>query len=149
MCSHSTTLKDRDWFGTDWLHCPGIHWVVHIVPSGYVAQNFGHGFLLGGWATAPWVFFWNRGRSTPWEQKFPILFPQGQVSMLYFLLGLYLCPLHRPGRCYNTHTEALTTCTQNALNSGLQTVSLQNTGMSLMRKTLLQNRMALDIITAW
>lgn len=46
------------------------------------------------------------------------------------------------------HTEALTKFTQQALNNGQQNLSSLNTELSLMRKTVLQNRMALDISTA-
>ena len=46
------------------------------------------------------------------------------------------------------HTEALTKFTQQVLNDSQQSLSLLNTKMSLMRKAGLQNRMALDIVTA-
>lgn len=46
------------------------------------------------------------------------------------------------------HREALTKFNQEDLNDSQQSQSLINTEMSLMRKAVLQNRMALDIITA-
>ena len=49
---------------------------------------------------------------------------------------------------HHKHIEALTIFTQQALNDSWQSLSLPNTKMSLMRKTILQNRMALDIISA-
>ena len=46
------------------------------------------------------------------------------------------------------HLEALTKFTQEALNDSQAGIALLNTEMSLMRKAVLQNRMALDILTA-
>lgn len=46
------------------------------------------------------------------------------------------------------HIETHTKFTQQGLNDNRQSLSLLNTGMSLMRKALLQKRMSLDIITA-
>lgn len=45
------------------------------------------------------------------------------------------------------HIEAFTKFTQQALNDSWQNLSLLNTEMSLMRKAVFQNWMALDIIT--
>ena len=46
------------------------------------------------------------------------------------------------------HMESLTKFTQGALNDSQAGIALLNTEMSLMRKAVLQNRMALDILTA-
>ena len=48
------------------------------------------------------------------------------------------------------HTyKALAEFTQQTLNSSQQSLSLPNNEMSLMKTTVLQNWMALDIITVW
>ena len=47
-----------------------------------------------------------------------------------------------------SHRQALTKCTQKALNDCQATIVLLNTEMSLMRIAVLQKRMALDILTA-
>ena len=47
------------------------------------------------------------------------------------------------------HTEALTKVTQQILNDSQQSLSLLNPKIFLMRKAVRQNRMALDMITAW
>ena len=44
-------------------------------------------------------------------------------------------------------TEALTKFAQQALNNSLTGIALLNTEMSLVRKAVLRNRMALDILT--
>lgn len=46
------------------------------------------------------------------------------------------------------HIETFTKFTQQALKEGQQNLSLLNTEMFLMRKAVLQNRIALDVITA-
>ena len=60
------------------------------------------------------------------------------------LFGCCLCPLRWPGG----HIEALTKFTQQVLNDSWQNLSLLNTQISLGRKSVLQNRMTLDFITA-
>lgn len=46
------------------------------------------------------------------------------------------------------HIEGLTKFTQQALKDSQQNLSLLNTAMFLIRKTVFQSRIALDIITA-
>lgn len=85
-------------------------------PSGLVAQIFGHGFCLCGWATAP-GFPWAQGESAPSEQQLPtslssrpeghVLFPTGHLAAMFVpSSGL---------EDIETHTEALTKLTQQAL----------------------------------
>ena len=59
----------------------------------------------------------------------------------------HLCPLHWPGDII-IYREALATFTQQGLIDSQQTLSLLNTEISHMRKAILHNRMALDIIIA-
>ena len=47
-----------------------------------------------------------------------------------------------------SHIEALIEFTQRALNDSNQAISLLNSEVSVMRKAVLQNRIALDILTA-
>ena len=47
-----------------------------------------------------------------------------------------------------SHIEALTTFTQKALNGGNQTINLLNSEVSMLRNVVLQNHMALDLLTA-
>lgn len=47
-----------------------------------------------------------------------------------------------------SHVETLTKFTQKPLNDSNQAISLLNSEVSMMRKAVLQNRMALDIFTA-
>ena len=46
-----------------------------------------------------------------------------------------------------SHIETLKKFTQNTLNDSNQTISLLNSEISIMRKDVLQNCMALDILT--
>lgn len=46
------------------------------------------------------------------------------------------------------HIEFLTNFTQKALNDAIQGIALLNTEVKLMRQAVIQNRMALDILTA-
>ena len=46
-----------------------------------------------------------------------------------------------------SHIETLKKFTQNTLNDSNQTISLLNSEVSMMRKDVLQNCMALDILT--
>ena len=47
-----------------------------------------------------------------------------------------------------SYTEALTNFSLKALNDSNQIISLLNSEITMMRKAVLQNRMALDILTA-
>lgn len=47
-----------------------------------------------------------------------------------------------------SHIETLTKFTQKPLNDSNQAISLLNSEVSVMRKAVLQNRIALDILTA-
>ena len=47
-----------------------------------------------------------------------------------------------------SHIETLKKFTQNTLNDSNQTISLLNSEISIMRKDVLQNCMALDILTS-
>lgn len=75
----------------------------------------------------------------------PLLGGNVLFSTCTIICPLFFFPLHWPGRCYGTHTANLTKFTQ--LVFSWQSLSLLNTEMSLMWKTVLQNRMILDIIT--
>lgn len=77
----------------------------------------------------------------------PLLSPQGQVVIVYFQLGkLFGCHL-----CSSFGLEdviVLTKFTQQDLNDSQPSLSLLNTEIFLMRKTVLHNIMTLDIIIA-
>ena len=47
-----------------------------------------------------------------------------------------------------SHIEALTKFTQKALNDSNQTINLLNSEVSMIRNAVLQNYMALDVLTA-
>ena len=47
-----------------------------------------------------------------------------------------------------SHIEALIKFTQKALNGGNQTINLLNSEVSMLRNVVLQNHMALDLLTA-
>lgn len=83
--------------------------------------------------------------------KLPTLLSSREVELILFSLvwafGYHLCSIYCPGGYYSTK-EALTKFTQQVLNDSQQSLSLLNTEISLMRKTVFQNTMALDMITA-
>lgn len=83
-------------------------------PSGLVAQIFGHSFRLCGWTTEP-GFPWAQGESAPSEQGASLSSrPEGHVL---FSTG-HLAAMFVPSSGLEdteTHTEALTKLTQQAL----------------------------------
>lgn len=83
----------------------------------------------------------------PKTANFPLLRKVGVFFSQVKSFGHSLCPSIGLEDVIG-HTEALSKFIQQALNDSQQSLSLPNTEMSLMRKTVFQNRMALDIITA-
>ena len=77
--------------------------------------------------------------------------PQGQVGMFCFpwydhLAAIFVTSIGPENVI--VHIEALIKCIQQDLNDNWQSLSLLNTEMSLMRKAVPRNRMALDVITS-
>lgn len=77
-------------------------------------------------------------------------FPQGQFDVFfhwyYHLAAIFVSSIGLED--IMEHIETFTKFTQQALKEGQQNLSLLNTEMFLMRKAVLQNRIALDVITA-
>lgn len=71
----------------------------------------------------------------------PLLIPAGTIIWL-------LCPLRWRGSMFRHTRKPLTKFTQQALNDSQQNPSLLSTTRSSVRKAVLQNRVALDIIAA-
>lgn len=101
--SHSVTLKNSNWFGTDGLHCPGIY----CCPGRTLwlcGTDLWHGFHPDGWFAASWVFPGQREAPPHSDKNYQPFSPQGQVGM--FCVPLYshppACPFHGPGGCYSS-----------------------------------------------
>lgn len=121
-------------------------------PSGCVAQIFGHGFHLGGWATVLYLGLpWAQGRIHPKVTKIvkpPLLKARWAHSVFHWynhLAAIFV--LFFGLEDIIAHIETLTEFTQQALNDSRQSLSLLNNEISLMRNAVLLNWMALDIIT--
>ena len=103
-----------------------------------VIQIFGHGFHLGGWATAPWDFPRHRGEYACCNKNCQPPSPQGQMGTFFFPLlqpfGAIFVPTIKPGGCHSS----LSKFTEQALHDSRQSLFLLNTEMSLMRKAVLQ-----------
>lgn len=104
-----------------------------------------------GWAAAPWVFLSPGENPTTVKKNCQPLSPQGQMGTFCFPLvrsfGLHFVPSIGL-KDIIAHIESLTKFTQQAFNDSQQSLSLLNTEMCLVRKAILQKRMALDVIAA-
>ena len=151
VCSHSVSLKNRNWFGPDWLSCPSIYWVALNGTQWLCGTNFwprlppgslGH-YTLG----FPWA--WEKVCPTVTKiVKLPLLKATWALSVFHWYHHLAIIYVLSIGLEHIVaYIRALTKFTQ-ALNDSQQSLSLLNTERSLVRKAVPQNRMALDIITA-
>ena len=116
------------------------------------------GTNLWAWLPPGWLdpctlgFPWAQGRICPTVitiADLPLLKARWACSVFYWCDHLAAIFLPSTGlEDIVAHIEALTKFTQQDLNGSQQSLSLLNAEMSLVRKAVLQNRMALDIITA-
>uniref|UniRef100_A0A9L0JXF1 Uncharacterized protein n=1 Tax=Equus asinus TaxID=9793 RepID=A0A9L0JXF1_EQUAS len=152
MCSHIIALKNTDWFGTDSGRRPSICW---LAPNG---TQWLCGSNLWPWLLPGWIgrctlgFVWMQGRTT------------FTISPPVNLLNLQQCSTHSVFHWYDhvasiflpqlgiesviLHMEALNKFTMKALNNTQHRLSLLDLEVSQMCKAVLQNRMALDVLTA-
>lgn len=140
------------WFGTYCLHCPGIHWVVLNETQGLCGTDFWP------WLPPAWLgcctlaFTLAHGRILSTVTKIANLpFLKARWTHSVFHWYDHLATALVPSTVLDdviAHIESLSTFTQHSLKNSHQRLSLLNTEMSLMRKAVLQNWMALDIITA-
>lgn len=145
------TLQTMDWFATDWSQRSGIAWL---------ALN-GTEWLCGS-NLSPWLPLDRLGQCTlgfPWVQRLwtktitkPVNYThlasrwtrsvfhwydhQATISVLSLDIEDTTC-----------HTEASTNSIRREVNDSFQSISLTNTEMVYMRKDVLQNYMALDVLT--
>nr|AEX32765.1 envelope protein syncytin-Car1 [Halichoerus grypus] len=151
-CTHIIVLQSTDWFATDWIRRPGIRW---LAPNG---TQWLCGTNLWPWLPPGWIgrctlgFPWIQGRlrkKLSMPANYPHLLHRWTRSVFHWydhLLGIFLPQLGIEDIIW--HIEALTNYTRHALNDTMHALSLLNSEVALMRKAVLQNRMALDIITA-
>nr|AEX32767.1 envelope protein syncytin-Car1 [Mephitis mephitis] len=151
-CTHIIVLQATDWFGTDWIRRPGIRW---LAPNG---TQWLCGTNLWPWLPPGWIgrctlgFPWIQGRvrkKLPMPANYPHLLHRWTRSVFHWYDHLLSIILPHMGiEDIMWHVESLTNYTTHALNDTMQALSLLNFEVALMRKAVLQNRMALDIITA-
>nr|AEX32768.1 envelope protein syncytin-Car1 [Nandinia binotata] len=151
-CTHTIVLQATDWFATDWIRRPSIRW---LAPNG---TQWLCGTNLWPWLPPGWIrgctlgFPWMQGS---WHKEIPK--PANYSSLLHrwtrsvfhwydHLLSIFVPQVGIEDIIW--HIEALTKYTTQALNDSMRGLSLLNSEVALMRKAVLQNRMALDILTA-
>ena len=144
-CQCTISLKDSDCYGTDWSICPEVYW---LAPNGTQWLCVSH---LWPWLLLGWL-----GRCTlgfPWAQDYLCtnldVFPGTKRFVFYWydrLIYIFVPSLVLENII--SHIEVLTKFTQKALNESKQAISLLNSEISTMRKAVLQNCMALDILRA-
>lgn len=124
-----------------------------MASSGCVAQNIWP-WLPHGWLGRCTLGFpWAQGRTHPMVTKvanLPLLKARRSHSVSHWHHHLASIFFPSIGLEDNIgHTEPLTNFTQQGFNDSRQSLSLVNTEMSPKNTAVLQNRMALDITTAW
>lgn len=152
MCSHIISLKNTDWFGTDWDRRPSTRW---LAPNG---TQWLCGSNLRPWLPPRWIgrctlgFVWMQGRTTftisP-PANLPNLQQRWTRSVFHWydhVASIFLPQLGIESVIW--HMEALNKFTMKALNDTQHSLSLLHLEVSQMRKAVLQNRMALDVLTA-
>lgn len=97
-------------------------------------------------------FSLSKGENSPHSNKIaslPFLKARWALSVFHWYYHLVTVFVPSTGSEHVTaYLKALATFTQNSLNNSQQRLSLQNTGMAVMRKAVLQNWVVLTIITA-
>ena len=152
---HILSLRDGDWYGTDCVRGSEIHWVV---PNG---TQWICGANLWPWLTPGWIgkctlgFPWSQGHIRNNLEMTPANLPLVRVQWVkrsvlcwYDHLTTIFLPSSRGLENVIGHIEALTKFTQQPLNDSNQAISLLNSEVSMMRRAVLQDCMALDILTA-
>nr|AEX32773.1 envelope protein syncytin-Car1 [Panthera leo krugeri] len=151
-CTHTIVLQATDWFATDWFRRPSIRW---LAPNG---TQWLCGANLWPWLPPGWIgrctlgFPWMQGswhKEIPKPANYPYLLHRWTRSVFHWydhLLSIFVPQLGIEDIIW--HVEALTNYTTKALNDSMRGLSLLNSEVTLMRKAVLQNRMALDILTA-
>ena len=154
QCLHIITLRDCDWYGTDWVRRPEIHWVA---PNG---TQWICGTNLWPWLPPGWIgrctlgFPWTQGHIRNNLEMTPANLPLVRalwVKRSVFHWYDHFAAIFAPSIGLEDvigHIEALAKFTQQALNDCNEAVSLLNSEVSTMRKAVLQSRLALDILTA-
>ena len=153
-CQGTTSLKDSDWYGTDWIRCTEIYSLAPNRIQWHCGSN------LWPWLPPGWLgrctlgFLWAQGYLrtnldvtpayllsiwTQWAKRFVFHWYDHLATIFVSLVGF---------ESVISHTEALTNFSQKALNDSNQIISLVNSEITMMRKAVLQNHMALDILTA-
>ncbi|XP_023391994.1 endogenous retrovirus group PABLB member 1 Env polyprotein [Pteropus vampyrus] len=148
---NAITLQTRGWFDADWFQHSGIAWLALNGTEWLCSSN------LWSWLPRDWL-----GRRTlgfPWVQR-PwikmITKPENYTHLAsrwtrsVFHWYDHYAKISVPSLNIEDtiwHTEALTNFTQRAVNDTFQSTSLTNTEMVYMSKGVLQNYMALDVLT--
>lgn len=151
-CRHTIVLQQRDLFATDWSRRPGLNW---YAPNG---TQWLYGSNLWPWLPSGWLgrctlgIPWAQGRWVKTMEVYPYL-PHmvDRWTRAIVHRNDHLPTIFMPSVGLGTvvqHIEALASFTQRALNESLQSISLMNAEVYYMHKAILQNRMALDILTA-
>ncbi|XP_029803626.1 endogenous retrovirus group PABLB member 1 Env polyprotein [Suricata suricatta] len=151
-CTYTIVLQATDWFATDWSRRPNMRW---LAPNG---TQWLCGTNLWPWLPPGWIgrctlgFPWMQGswhKEIPRPANYPNLVSRWTRSVFHWydhLFGILIPQLGIEDIMW--HVEALTKYTTRALNDSMRGLSLINSEVALMRKAVLQNRMALDILTA-
>ena len=141
------------WPGSDWKYNPGICWVA---PNG---TQWLYGLNLWPWLPISWVgrctlgFAFAHGSIKPNLQQAPVNLPylRARWTKSVFQWYEYIAALFVPSigtTDIMITVEALTNFTKQALLESAKAIQALNEEQIQMRKAVIQNRMALDMLTA-
>ena len=123
--------------------------------NGFVGPIYDPGFHQPGWLGRCTLGFpWAQGHLCTNSDVTPVYLPSiwaqwTQRSVFHWYDHLATIFVSLVGfESVISHTEALTNFSLKALNDSNQIISLLNSEITMMRKAVLQNHMALDILTA-
>jgi hypothetical protein len=155
-CETVIVLKATDWYATNWEVKDNSLWGIRWrAPNGtkWLCGNNLWPWLPPGWVGRCTIGFpWVQGRWIKTLEKpanLPVLKQRWTRSVFHWydhLASIFVPSVGLEDVIW--HIESLTKFTQKALNDTAEGISLLNSEVKLMRQAVLQNRMALDILTA-
>ncbi|XP_012884446.1 PREDICTED: endogenous retrovirus group PABLB member 1 Env polyprotein [Dipodomys ordii] len=154
-CERVIVLQATDWFASNWIEPYNTSLAVRWgAPNG---TKWLCGDNMWPWLPPGWIgrctigFPWVQGRWIPTlEKPANLMILKQRWTRAVFKWYDHLANIIPTVGLENVmwHIESLTKFTQKALNDTAHGISLLNSEMKLMRQAVLQNRMALDILTA-
>uniref|UniRef100_A0A9L0TPZ5 Uncharacterized protein n=1 Tax=Equus caballus TaxID=9796 RepID=A0A9L0TPZ5_HORSE len=153
MCSHIIALRNTGWLETDWDRRPSVHWLAPNGTHWLCGSNLWPWLPSGTYALGCTLcFVWMQDKTTfnisP-PANLPNLQQRWTCSVFHWydhVASIFLTQLGIESVIW--HMEALNKFTMKALNDTQHSLSLLDLEVSQMHKAVLQNRMALDVLTA-